>query len=469
MAGRRRSLAQHLLGWALGALTGVWLAFVVIGFETGQHEADELTDGHLASVAALLLSQTEIHFADARAVFPPGGPADGLRAHDYQQSLSVLVWDVQGRLLARTGGAPLPAFEGSEGFASRPLGTPPAEWRTYARWDPAHQRRVMVLLSEAERDDLAWDIGTQVAEPGLWTLPVVALVLGLAIRRGLRPLQTLSAEVHALDVQQAQPLPPRPRHREFEAIVEAIDTLVARYHAALAREQQLASEMAHELRTPLASLNLHARSLQGELEAGDRQAALQRIEQDALRAGQLVTHLLALARASRVQLAEMARPVDLAALARRVVADYGQAALDSGHELGLEAPDSCWRPGHAVLLEMALRNLLDNALAHTPPGTVVEVQLQARGDWLQVSDDGALRQAAGPGAAGGPSGSAQQGALASAKVAAPVPGRSPPGVLGLGLGHRVVDKVAAVHGGHFGPVPPPAGFGTCYRLSFGPT
>ena len=45
------------MAWALGALLIVWAGFVVLGYRTGIHEADELTDGHLASVALLQLAQ----------------------------------------------------------------------------------------------------------------------------------------------------------------------------------------------------------------------------------------------------------------------------------------------------------------------------------------------------------------------------------------------------------------------------
>ena len=53
--GRRPSLTRHVMLWSLGALAVVWASFVWVGYRTGVHEADELTDGHLASVAGLLL------------------------------------------------------------------------------------------------------------------------------------------------------------------------------------------------------------------------------------------------------------------------------------------------------------------------------------------------------------------------------------------------------------------------------
>ena len=76
------SLTGRLMAWALAALLVVWLSFVVMGYNTGVEEADELTDGHLASVASVLLSLRSIEFVD------PGGAAPrinmpGLKSHDY--------------------------------------------------------------------------------------------------------------------------------------------------------------------------------------------------------------------------------------------------------------------------------------------------------------------------------------------------------------------------------------------------
>lgn len=440
---RGRSLARHLLAWVLGALVLVWASFVAVGYQTGMHEADELTDGHLASVAHLLLRQHEGRF-DAAPAAINGRHLRDLKSHDYQQSMSIVVWDASGRVLTRTGEAPVPPFSQEEGFATIALGSPPAAWRTFSRWDPAdHGRKVMVLLSERERDDLAQDIAEQVAQPGFWLLPVVALALGWAIRRGLMPLRDLSRDVGALDVHEARPLSTQP-HVEFKPVVDSINTLVARQHAALVRERELSSELAHELRTPLASLTLHTSLLRSARNDDERAQALSHIEADAQRANHVVSHLLALARASRTQMAESAQPLDLAELARRVVGDYAQAALDSGHELALVGEGPWTLPGHAVLLELALRNLVENALSHTPRGTVIEVQLDPKARWLQVCDDGAPGSPALP-----------EGVSAARRLS-----------LGLGLGHRVVEKIAGIHNARFEAATPPAGFRTCYRISF---
>lgn len=434
---KRPTLLRHLLAWVLGALFVVWIGFVLIGLHTGEHEADELTDGHLASTASLLLSQRGIEFVGTRDAAPP---AEDLKRHDYQQSMSVVVWDGQGRLLSRIGEAPAPAFDTSEGFETIHVGPSPQAWRTFSRWDsPQKRRRVMVLLSIEERDDLASDIAGQVAEPALWLLPVIAIALGLAIRRGLRPLGRLSEEVAALNIQSGEPLHAKPRHEEFRAVVTSINTLIGRYQAAVSRERQLAGELAHEMRTPLASLTLHAQTLGGPLTEAERRRAQTQVAHDALRAGQVMQHLLSLARANHTELAERAVPLDVVPVAARVLSDHSQSALNGQHELALTGDESLVIDGHEILLEIALRNLLENALGHAPPGTVVEIEVNAAAFWLQVINVVGSNSAEGDAA----------------------------GVsrLGLGLGHRVVEKIADLHHATFGEVPL-ASDRRCYRLSF---
>ncbi|MDA8523592.1 two-component sensor histidine kinase [Acidovorax sp. NCPPB 4044] len=440
------SLTRRLLLWTLGALLAVWASFVGMAYLTGIEEADELTDGHLASVAALLLN-----LRPGETVTPSEAtrraPTPWLKAHDYQQSLNVVQWDADGRLLSHSGDAPLPPFDTPDGFATLHLGAKPTPWRSFSQWDETRSRKVVVLLDLEERDDLAEDIAGQMVEPGLWLLPVVMLVLGFAVRRGLRPLYTLSHDVAALDVAGAERLSTGGTLREFESVVASINTLLDRQQAALVRERRLANEVAHELRTPLSSIVLQARALGGGLDGPAQAEALARIGQDALRAGHVLNQLLALARASRTRLDELEAEVDLAALARDVAADHVQVAWQHGATLGVAASGPVAVRGNAVLLEMALRNLVENALRHTPAGTRVEIQagpLEGGGACLQVCDDG------------------RRAATGEIGTAAPAPARAP--VDSLHLGHEIIARVAEAHGGRFREMPAPAPFTTCYGV-----
>ena len=463
-AGRQASLARRLVCGALAALLLVWAGFVVVGYRTGLYEADELTDGHLAGAAALLLALDLPPFTESAG--EPNSRVNlnlarsslaGLKKHDYQFSMSVLVRDTEGHLLTRSGDAPLPPFTASDGFADLQLGSPARAWRSFSQWDAARSRQVTVLVKVEERAELAEDVAVQLAEPGLWLLPVVALALGAAILRGLQPLQALSRDVAQLETDKAARLQARHPYREFNSVVRSINRLLAQQQAALERERQLASEIAHELRTPLASIALQAASLGGILPAEAQAAALRQISADALRAGHVISQLLALARTGPAGMQQALVPLDLAALARGVVAGYAQAAWQSSLSLSVQGPEHLQVLAHPLLLELALRNLVDNALQHSANGTAVCVRWgsDSGSAWLEVCDDGQSRS---------------NGAAA----AAPCANR-------LGLGHKIVSRVMDIHRGSFAqqssPMPADPAvqpdrldrldyFNGCYRLCF---
>jgi two-component system sensor histidine kinase QseC len=461
---KSRTLTGHLLAWALGTLVLLWATFVYLGYRAGQHEADELTDGHLATVAALLLSQENAGKSRSEGrVFaqPPESPLP-LKAHDYQQSLSAVIWNQQGEVISRIGSAPALTLDVPDGFSLLRLGPEQQSWRSFARWDDGKTRRVMVLVAEGQRDALADDIAGQISEPGWWLLPLMLLALGLAIHRGLRPLRELSSEVRGLEVLHPRALAVRSRHEELRAAVDAINRLVSQYDDALVRERQLADTFAHELRTPLTALGLRVDALRQQLgeplEPGAL-ASLKQVEAETRRASQVLSHLLALARTSRIKLNEEAVSVDVAALARRVLAEHVPAADAAGHELGYDSEEHDGKDqpvrvqGHPVLIEMALRNLLENALAHAPAHSRIDVKVSASPPCLQVCD--------GP---GDTAWNAGQDSPASAGQGLEV--KSTRLGLGLGLGHQVILRIAEVHGGSFKEIAPPAGYRRCYRLCF---
>ena len=437
---RRSSLQLNLLAWMLGALALVWGSFVIWGYQTGVHEADELTDGHLAGVAALTLNwhvQDDVPAGETTAVQPPAG----LHAHDYQESLSVVLWNAQGLLISRTGQAPLPDFGIEQGFAT--IGADKRQaWRSYTQWSQDRKAKVTVMIDLAERDSLADDIAMQMIEPGFWLLPVIVIALGVAMRRGMRPLNQLTQRVEALDLSRDQRLSDAHVPRELSPMVSSINTLLDRQQQALERERNLANEVAHELRTPLASIVLQAQALKsgGQTDAAVMQAALQRIGQDALHAGHVLDQLLTLARAGRGMLDAPLQTVNWADVVRSVAAAQAQHAWQREDMISVDAPQELPVRGNALLLDSALRNLVENAVRHTPCGTQIEVQagldsIRALA-WVQVCDDG-RRDAA--------------------------PEHVPPAD-SLHLGHEIVSRVMQAHGGRFMVAEAPQGFTTCYRM-----
>ena len=391
----RRLLRRYLWTWALLTLAIVWLALAAVAYYTGLDEADEILDGHLVSVAEpLLYPAARLLKAPPQSATPP---TRSPYATVYAPELRLVVWEDE-RVVWDTHGiaALLPAnlAQGHHTLVLDPS-RPASTWRVFVADAPADAttaRRVAVLTEMGWRQHLGTDLAEDIVRPSLVLLPLVALLMAWAIRRGLLPLERLSDQIAALDLDAGQTLPEQQPFRELAYAVDAINTLVQRQQLQLQRERRFTSDVAHELRTPLTAMLLQARRAREADNPADRAQALQTIEQDALRAGHILGQLLDLARAQSLE-ALATETVDLCAVAQRVLADHAPLAYERHQELALDAPS---RPvqvqGHATMVELILRNLVDNALRHTPPGTLVEVRVAQTPQGtctLSVSDNGA--------------------------------------------------------------------------------
>lgn len=441
---RSRPLWRYLWVLTLVALGMSWLTLVFVAYFTGLHEADEITDGQLASSVQMLLRQPDLSGPGPRSVELAKGVSTPWILASYAPELHVIVWQDE-HLLWDTHGlaSALPArlTEQPQDVLLAVKGQSQV-WRGLqgtASTGSGGTRKVLVLIDKDRREALGQDFAWHIVRPALVLLPLLALLLLWAIRRGLLPLQRLAEKVADLDLDAGQLLPTRQPYEELSGTVNAINRLAQRLQAQVLRERSFASDVAHELRTPLTAQVLQARQARVAVDPIERDTALQQVEQNALRAGRILAQLMDLARAQGLDQQAMQR-LDLNALCHQLVAEHVPLAHQLGQELALEVPDrAVWVHGHNTMLELALRNLIDNALRHNPAGTQVEVSVvqQAQGQVsVRVNDDGAA----------GPARTAVQP--------------------GMGIGLTLVRRIADWHGVAFEQQVGTAPFTQCYALSW---
>ena len=174
-------------------------------------------------------------------------------------------------------------------------------------------------------------------------------------------------------------------------MVEALNDLLVRLSAALEHERAFIADAAHELRTPLTALDLQLQALGSATGDEERGRAYSDLRAGVTRATRLVGQLLTLARHER-RAGWAPGPVELGALARGVVTDLVVLADARRIDLGVTAPETATVSGDEGSLSMLLRNLVDNAIRHTPTGGRVDVAVRRGGDGtgavIQVTDEG---------------------------------------------------------------------------------
>ena len=170
--------------------------------------------------------------------------------------------------------------------------------------------------------------------------------------------------------------------RDFDMMAERIESLIT-------SQQRLTRDVSHELRSPLARLNV-ALEIAKQKSNADTQPILQRIERESDRLNEMISRLLTLAKLEGGAEEVERSPIDLAEIVRDVAADADFEAQANGKFVEVSSADSCAVMGSENLLRSAVENVLRNAVRYTANRTVVDVSLSKSNGHavLRVSDHG---------------------------------------------------------------------------------
>ncbi|MBV8743045.1 MAG: sensor histidine kinase N-terminal domain-containing protein, partial [Sinobacteraceae bacterium] len=208
---------------------------------------------------------------------------------------------------------------------------------------PATSDSVVVTVAETliKRSRLVHEIVLAMIAPQIALLGIAVLLAWLGISHGLRPLTNLASQIEARGQNNLTPLPEEGLPRETRVLARRINELLARLSHALDSQKRFVADAAHQLRTPLAALMLHAERARRAVDHQTEQEALRAVHRAVERAGRMTQQLLALARADpQASVAVELKPLDLAMLARRIGEEWIPRALERDIDFGLVVPDA---------------------------------------------------------------------------------------------------------------------------------
>lgn len=244
---------------------------------------------------------------------------------------------------------------------------------------------VQVAQDLSHRDVIIDDVVSSFLPRVAWiTFPILLLLLVIDIvifRRALDSVREASMAAASIGPQRTDVrLPERAVPTEVAPLVHAVNQALDRLEAGFRAQRDFTADMAHELRTPLAIARARVDSLKPGL-VRDQLCA------DLVTMARTVNQVLDIAELESFLVATDAR-ADLHEVCVEAVTLMAPLAVERGQSIALTGvPGPVWVRGHTEALFRAVRNLVENAIRHTPAGVSIEVEVTQNGV-VRVLDDG---------------------------------------------------------------------------------
>jgi two-component system, OmpR family, sensor histidine kinase QseC len=373
-------------------LVGILLSLVFIlgttawwGYEVARHESEELFGARLATSARVLEALVSRQLEHATVANPIvitlpnelqlGTGDEGTEfGHPYETKIAFQVWRGDGSLLAHSMQAPKEAFGPRVPGFSRQLVD-----GVLCHVFVLRSGNIWIQVAEQDevRAELVHDLGVATMTPLVVGALLSLLMVNLVVVYGLAPLRQLAASIQSRDVGTPDEVRLRDVPREIAPVVRALNELLARVQQALERERRFTDAAAHELRTPLAALVIHAENASCADTESKRQASMRKLMQGLKRTTNLAAQMLAYSRTQNVSEREERVPLVLLDALKEALAETEMLREDKAQGILLDrALDTKARIlGEPIKIRRLLVNVLDNASRYAPQRGAIEVSI----------------------------------------------------------------------------------------------
>ena len=311
--------------------------------------------------------------------------------------------------------------------------------------------RVSVAQTRNGQDQTLEEISRMAMVFGGGFFAISAVLALVSAQSTVGPLRRLAGAVSRRGPRDLRPVTDRVP-AEMVPLVKSLNQFIERLKTSLTRSEDFIAEAAHRVRTPLATVRAQAEITLRRVEKDENRASLKEmiraIDDSSRAAGQLLDHAMVTFRTDHLEQSQ----INLAALVGETADRLKAVAELKDIELTYNETGPAQILGDAILIQNAVRNLLDNAIKYSPMDSRVTVELvyQTTSVTLSFHDQGL--------------GFPQSGAAELTKRFAR--GANVTGIVGSGLGLTIVDEVVRAHGGDLKIVNNPDGVGACVSISF---
>lgn len=392
------SIRRRLVGGTLILMIVIFGGISIAARELAIHESKELFSARLATSARVLEALVARQLEKASLASPiiitlpkqleeAQGDAPEEFGHHYETKIAFQVWREGGPLLAKSASAPdIPLGTLKAGFGTNKIDDD--LWQLFA----LRSGDVWIITAEKDevRQEMANGIGLSILLPlvlgGLLMLVAVNMVLTI----NMRSLRELADRIGKREPESLALIHLERTPEELAPIVTELNSLLTRVKATFEREQRFINAAAHEIRTPIAALQLHVENAQRAATAEEREKSLSDAMQGVRRTAKLAEQLLVLSRITAKGTKEHFQNVLLSQISCEVIAVHEPLLTRRGQTIGLDVEGEVAVWGEPYKLQRLLQNLIENASQYGQENGEIQVEIRqtAEGMVWSIANDG---------------------------------------------------------------------------------
>ncbi|MBU3542689.1 sensor histidine kinase N-terminal domain-containing protein [Polynucleobacter sp. MWH-Loch1C5] len=389
-----RSLFGEILDWMLAPLLLLWPMSIAVTYLVAQSIANAPFDRGLENNVQAIAQQVRIQGENVSLSLPHS--AKQILQADENDRIYFQVLDQRGYLIAGDKDLPIPGLDdvtqiGVVTYRDAKInGEKIRIASTLLPQNPnLDANTILVQVAETldKRSQLANEIIKGVILPQFIILPIVVVLVWFGLTRGLAPLHALQNHIRNRHVEDTSPIEEKAAPQEIMPLISSFNGVLFQLEDSVNAQKRFIADAAHQLKTPLAGLQMQAELAQRESNPEELKRSLEQIADSSNRAARLVQQLLSLARMENTTNLSDRAKIDLNIAAQEATKNWLNAAWSKQIDLGCHTHEYAVHiMGNAVMMRELFNNLIDNAIKYTPIGghVTVEVKRASRPGFIEI-------------------------------------------------------------------------------------
>ena len=393
---RHWSIKNILLFYVALFILATDVLISIFSYQDAAHEIDELFDAQLAQSTRVLAGALSQQLVDwkRRSNQHPGpiiyqawrydqsDTSEDRYGHPYESKIYFQLWSADKVLKLHSASSPLLAYAPWEkGFHT--IEIEGETWRAFTLYLEQIDHWLISGEKYEIRNELVTKISGRLILIHAILTPLILVLIWIAVTLAFRRLDRISQQIKKRSTKNLSPISVKDAPIELTPLLEAINGLFKKIRKSWERQENFTANAAHELRTPLAAIKVHAQSMEYVDTIQEAKETSKEINGIVNQCTHLVEQLLELARQDQLQMAKSA--VNVSELINECCTDLQQDALNKALLFENEIEEDAVIQGHAKSLSIMFKNIISNAIKFTPDKGKIHIRVAVENDKVLIS------------------------------------------------------------------------------------